>query len=49
MDNKKVKNAVLDSVKVYRKEKRTGVLKKLKSLKNLAGDENQIKKPRGCG
>ena len=29
----------LDSVEVYRREKSTGVLKTLKSLKDLSGDE----------
>lgn len=43
MADKKIKNPVLDSVKVYRREKRAGTLKKLKSLKDLAEDKSQIK------
>ena len=43
MDNEKVRTSVLDSIKVYRREKRAGVLKKLKSLKDLVKDKGQTK------
>jgi len=43
MADKKIKNPALDSAKFYRQEKRAGVLKKLKSLKDLAEDKSQTR------